>query len=371
MAGQIGLIVNPVAGLGGRVGLHGSDGESALREAVRRGATPWSPLRATQALSLLRGRPGIALATYAGEMGEDAARAAGLEPQVLGRIRPGRTGPDDTRRAARELVALGVDLLLFAGGDGTARDVHTAIGLGPLTLGIPAGVKLHSGVFATTPHDAGRLALEVAAGRLQAVREGEVMDIDETAYREGRVEARLYGYLAVPAAAEGLQSVKSGAETDESSLAGIARDVAARIAADARLWLIGPGTTTRAVLARLGLAGSLLGVDAVQGGRLLLTDAREEELLELLDGRAAGLVLGVIGGQGYLLGRGNQQLSPAVLRRIERAAILVAATPGKLVALGGRPLLVDTGDDALDRSLQGYWRVTTGHRTQVLYRVAG
>ena len=371
MTCRIGLIVNPIAGLGGRAGLHGTDGPEAPLEARRRGVPPWSPGRAVEALAVLRGQADIQIVTYPGEMGEAEARAAGFEPQVIGRIRPGRTGPDDTRRAARELVALGVDLLLFAGGDGTARDVQAAIGHGPLALGIPAGVKLHSGVFATAPRDAGRLALEVARGRQQGTREGEVVDIDEEAYRLGHVAARLFGYLAVPAAAQGLQGVKAGAATDETSLAGIAQDLAERIAADRRLWLVGPGTTTRAVLARLGLTGSLLGVDAVQAGRVVAVDAGERDLLALLDGRPAGLVLSVIGGQGYLLGRGNQQLSPAVLRRVDPAAVLLAATPGKLAALGGRPLLVDTGDAEFDRSMAGYVRVTTGYRQAVLYRVGG
>ncbi len=371
MEGHIGLVVNPVAGLGGRVALHGTDGVHARSEALRRGALRWSPGRAVEALRSLNGAAGVSLVTYPGEMGEDEAREAGFEPAVIGRIRRGRTGPGDTTRAARDLVASGIDLLLFAGGDGTARDVQAAIGMGPLALGIPAGVKIHSGVFATTPRDAGRLALEVVLGRLPAVREGEVLDIDEDAYRLGRVEARLYGYLAVPAARQGLQGVKTAGRTDAASLAGIASELAERVAADGRRWLIGPGTTMRAVLDRLGLEGSLLGVDVVERRRLVAVDATERELLHLLDGRKAGLLLGVIGGQGYLLGRGNQQISPAVLRRVDRDAIVVAATPGKLAALGGRPLLVDTGDSELDRSFGGYLRVTTGYRIAVLYRVSG
>ena len=365
----IGLLVNPVAGLGGRVGLKGSDGPNTLAEARRRGAVAEAPGRAVEALRTLAGQ-GIGVVTYPWEMGEDEARLAGLSPTVIGRITPGATSRDDTRRAARELRDLGVDLLLFAGGDGTARDVQAAVGLDQLVLGIPAGVKMHSGVFATSPGEAGRLALAVCRGRVRGVRDGEVMDIDEEAFRQGRVDARLYGYLRVPDEPSGLQAVKTGQARQDEILAGIAQDLAERIAADReRLWLIGPGSTTAAIMQRLGLRGTLLGVDAVLDGSMLLADAGERDLLELLAGRPASIVLTVIGGQGYLLGRGNQQLSPAVLRRVGREGLVVVATQGKLATLGGRPLLVDTGDPDLDLSLHGYIRVTTGYRQETVYRI--
>ncbi len=367
----IGLLVNPVAGLGGRVGLKGSDGPETLAEARRRGAVAEAPGRAIEALRALAGQ-GIGIVTYPREMGEDEARSAGLSPRVIGRIVPGATSGDDTRRAARELQNLGVDLLLFAGGDGTARDVQAAVGTGQLALGIPAGVKIHSGVFATSPGQAGRLALDVCLGRARGQRDGEVMDIDEEAFRQGRVDARLYGYLRVPDEPSELQAAKTGQAREDESLAGIAEDLAERIAADReRLWLIGPGSTTAAIMQHLGLQGTLLGVDALLGGGICALDAGERELLELLRGRSAKVVLTVIGGQGYLLGRGNQQLSPAVLRQVGREGLVVAATPGKLATLGGRPLLVDTGAPDLDRSLRGYIRVTTGYRRETVYRIGG
>ncbi|MFQ5485859.1 MAG: ATP-NAD kinase family protein, partial [Desulfobacterales bacterium] len=196
---RIGLIVNPIAGMGGKVGLKGSDGEKTLRRARKLGATPSAPGRALKTLlgigSLIKE---IELITFPDEMGETEARKAGFEPRVIGSIQIGKTTSKDTLRAGRKMAALGVDLLLFAGGDGTARDVYQAVGLSIPVVGIPAGVKIHSGVFATNPVRAAGLTMIYLRGQVKALGELEVMDIDETAFRQGRVSTRLYGYLKVP-----------------------------------------------------------------------------------------------------------------------------------------------------------------------------
>ena len=272
---------------------------------------------------------------------------------------------------------LGADLLLFAGGDGMARDVCAAIGGGEgepvAALGIPAGVKMHSAVFALTPRRAGETALRFIRGEL-GVGEAEVMDIDEDAFRAGRVSAALYGYLRVPQDGQAVQAGKSAAAVDERDAA---RGIGEQVVADMQegvVYIIGPGTTTRAIADVLGIRKTLLGVDAALDGRLIAADANEGDLLRLTRGKPAKIVVGVIGGQGYVFGRGNQQISARVIRRVIRQAgaggVIVAATRGKLLALGGKPLLVDTGDSALDRELSGYVSVITGVGESHTYRVS-
>jgi len=394
---MLGLIVNPVAGVGGRVGLKGSDGAEILRQALELGAVRDAPRRARLALErLARVSDHVEVVTWPGEMGADEARAAGFDPRVLGTF-SGRptwaaaerehghdeaalgaagefvlTSPADTEQAARELVAAGVDLILFAGGDGTARNVCSAVGQRVPVIGVPAGVKIHSAVYATTPAAAGDVAALFLHERPAAVRlrEGEVMDIDEEAFREDRVSAHLYGYLSVPYARGLTQSAKAGGVAGEERAL---NDVATEVIRDMRpgaLYILGPGTTTRTIMTRLGLEKTLLGVDAVLGGALAGSDLTEEGLLRLLQTHPeAHIVVTVIGGQGHIFGRGNQQISPAVIRRVGQAGITVIATQTKLLSLEGRPLLVDTGEPALDAELHGYVKVVTGLGERTMYKV--
>ena len=368
---SIGLVVNPVAGMGGRVGLKGSDGAATLAAARERGAVPVAPERVVAALAALAPLAGsFDLIVAPGEMGADEARACGIPHEVVGSIPIGATTAADTRAAAAELARRGVDLLLFGGGDGTAVDVLAAVGDRVTVLGIPAGVKMHSAVFGVTPRRAGELAALVAAGRPPGARPAEVLDLDEDDLRSGEVSPRLHGALLVPAQPRLVQGLKSRSRGGEDeALAGIAAYVLERVG-DRELLVVGPGTTTGAITARLGLPHTLLGVDAVRTGRLVAADADERRLLELLDGGEATIVVTPVGGQGFLLGRGNQQLSPSVLRRVGRERLVVVATESKIAALGGRPLLVDTGDAALDDELSGHARIVTGHNREIVYPVA-
>jgi predicted polyphosphate/ATP-dependent NAD kinase len=395
---RLGLIVNPWAGIGGRVGLKGSDGADVIRKAVELGAVRESPQRAQLALArLAQLRDRVEIVTCPGEMGADECRAAGFAPRVLeeprvleGAARPRGVGlPDgarvttgeDTERAARAMVDMGVDLLLFAGGDGTARNIHDAICHGDVrhdaarsklpVLGIPAGVKIHSAIFANTPAQAGDLAALYLSGGRVHLREVEVMDIDEEAYRDNRVSARLYGYLTVPFMRELVQSAKAGSPaSDLATMRGIATDIVNSMHPE-RVYIIGPGTTTRAVMEALGLENTLLGVDVVLGRKLVARDANEDQLLSLIEKTPATIVVTVIGGQGHIFGRGNQQISPRVIWRVGRKNIVVAAAGSKLLSLGGRPMLVDTGDEELDRELSGYLMVITGLKERIVYQVAG
>ena len=388
---RLGLIVNPVAGVGGKVGLKGSDGADILRRALALGAVREAPRRAELALArLARLREHLVIVTCAGEMGENEARAAGFEPVVLegatatrrGERRPVLpdgavlTTPDDTVAAARALRDGGVDLLLFAGGDGTARDVCRAVGDALVCLGVPAGVKIHSAVYATMPGSAGELAALYLHDRPAAVRlrEAEVMDIDEDAFRDDRVSARLYGYLRVPYERTMVQSAKAGGcAGDAADLRAIAADVVNNMAPGA-VYLLGPGTTTRAVAEALGVGKTLLGVDAVRDRRLIASDLSERHILELVEAAADAslcVVVTVIGGQGHIFGRGNQQLSAEVIGRVGLERVIVVASETKLLSLHGGPLLVDSGDPALDARFTGYLQVVTGLGRRTIYRVAG
>ena len=359
---RLGLIINPVAGLGGSVGLKGTDGAETVERALALGATPRAGARAAIALERIAADlPQLQVLTGPGDLGEDQARAAGFSPVVLGDRSPGRTTPADTHRLARELAAHGVDLILFAGGDGTARDICAAIGTAVPALGIPSGVKMHSAVFATTPGAAGQAALHHLGATTPRVREAEVMDIDEQAFRNGEVSARLYGVLLTPVTRGLLQGLKAGRGGGEpAELAAIAADVVQHLRHD-ELTLLGPGTTTRAVLDHLGLTGTLLGVDVLYRGDILKRDATERDLLGFLAETPGRIIVTPIGGQGYIFGRGNQQLSPAVLRQSGLHTITIIATPGKIATLPDHTLRVDTGDEDLDAELRGYRRVITGY----------
>ncbi len=362
MKKKLGLIVNPVAGVGGRVGLKGSDGEEILKKALELGATPESPKRAMDALERLAAiQNEIDVITYPHEMGEQEARDCGFKPQVIGSIQPGKTSAKDTIDAAKALAEKDVDLILFAGGDGTARNIYDAIGSTNIpVIGIPAGVKIHSAVYATNSRNAGEVALMYLQDKIKKIQDAEVMDIDEAAFREGRVTAKLYGYLKVPHEAKLVQGLKSGrTEGEEAALNSIADHVIENMEDDV-IYVIGPGTTTRAVMQKLGLQNTLLGVDVILNKKVLANDVTESQLLDLIKGKKAKIVVTIIGGQGYIFGRGNQQISPRVLREVGKENIIVIAPQSKLSALGGNPLLIDTGDYEVNNMLSGYYRVVIG-----------
>jgi len=369
------LLVNPIAGMGGRVALKGTDGERALRVARERGAVPVAPQRAERALRrLAAGGPALRVLAAPGTMGADLAATAGLEVETTAAAaEPGRdTRPADTRNAVAEMRERGVDLLLFAGGDGTARDIVDTIGADLPLVGVPTGVKMHSGVFAATPDAAGAAASAyLRRPGPDALREAEIADVDEDAARHDRVAARLYGSALVPRQ----PSLMLGAKTPTATSADAALDaLCAQLAATlprGRLTLLGPGTTTGRVLSHLGLRGTLLGVDAVRDGDVVGVDLDEEGILALLDGAHDALLLsGVVGGQGSLFGRGNQQLSARVLRRLGRGRIQVVAAADKLLHLSPPRLRVDTGDDALDAELCGYVQVHVGPGRTIVMKIS-
>lgn len=367
---RVGLIVNPIAGIGGRVGLKGSDGADALRRARTLGGVSEAGDRARRALETLRQVvPETELIVAPLEMGETPARQAGFDPCVVDVIVSGATTAADTRRIAAEMSTSGVELLLFAGGDGTARDIYDAVGRTVTVLGIAAGVKMHSAIFAINPARAGELAAAYLDGHA-AAREGEVLDLDEEAYRAGRVSPTLYGYVWSPFRMGSVQGGKEPTPLGDRPVAdAIADDVVEDMSVDLP-YILGPGSTTRAIADRLGLPKTLVGVDVVTRERVIISDANEMQLRGLVESRPAMIVVAPIGGQGFLFGRGNPQIGPRVLARVDRRDIIVVATPAKLAALGGRPLLVDTGDPTIDASLIGYVQAITGYHERTVYRVS-
>lgn len=366
---RLGLLVNPLAGLGGSVALKGSDG--VAEEALARGAVPQASLRAQATLeSLLPWKDRLCILTASGAMGADLARELGFVAEVVHQAQA-PTSAQDTEATARALLVAGVDLILFAGGDGTARDICRVVGLQVPVLGVPAGVKMHSGVFAVTPRAAAEVLQLLLKGELVLVDVADVRDIDEVALRAGRVQARHFGEMRVPSEGRYLQQVKcNGREVEALVLQEIAADVLERMEEQGGTWIIGPGTTPAAVMDALGLPNTLLGMDVVRDGRRLAADADAATLERIAAEGDCHLVITATGGQGMLLGRGNQQLTPAVLRAIGRERIMIVATHEKLQALNGRPLLMDVADPALEQLLQGLVEVVTGYRSHVLYRLA-
>ena len=364
---KLGLIVNPVAGLGGSVALKGSDDVAA--KALALGALPKANLRTKAALEvLLPYQDKITIYTVNDSMGESSAKELGFNTEVVYQSEH-QSSATDTELAAQALQQLGVDLILFAGGDGTARNICHAVEDTVPVLGIPAGCKIHSGVYAITPKAAGRVVEMLVKGELVTLADADVMDIDEDAFRQGTVKAKRYGEMQVPSEVRYVQAVKNGGkETDELVLADIAAYVVSEMDANT-LYVMGSGSTVGAVMEEMGLENTLLGVDLVEDQILVGQDLTAQQLIELTKERDIKLVITLIGGQGHIFGRGNQQLSPALIRAIGRDNIIVVATKSKLQALNGRPLICDTGDSELDDELSGYIRVTTGFNDHVMYAV--
>lgn len=369
----IGLLINPIAGMGGSVGLKGTD--HVVDEAVRRGAVPASEKRAEASLKeLLPFRDSLIICTRAGNMGGALAERMGFRVRLLlenqeEKNENGRTDREDTLGLARLFKEEGVDLLLFAGGDGTARDVYEAVGTELVCVGIPAGVKIHSPVYAKNPASAGKLAALWLSGKVSRTEEQEVLDIDEDAYRQEKINTSLYGYLRIPLEQKLIQNRKAPTPlSDEASIGSIAYEVTDNMEADT-WYLIGAGTTTRGVMKMLGLKNTLIGVDLIRNKELVENDVYGEKILSRIRGQKVKLIVTITGGQGFLFGRGNQQLSPEVLRAVGKENIIILATSGKLSALRGAPLLVDTADEELNQSLCGYYRVITGYKEYTVCRV--
>ncbi len=373
---KTGLIINPLAGIGGRVGLKGSDGEDIQQLAMQRGAVPLAQARMAQTLACIAPyKAQVHIYTAAHDMGESLCRRLGFAYTVVSEAPAEHTCASDTEHAVRQCVAQGVDLLIFAGGDGTARNIYHALqGVEsytvPPVIGVPAGCKIHSSVYAVTPAHAGELLALIIKGRALSLGEASVMDIDEDAFRQDNVKARLHGYLKVPAENQFMQNMKEGGVSHETlALQDIAVGMIEAMEEDT-VYLLGSGTTPKAILDEMQLPATLLGIDAVKNQQLIAQDLGEKQILQLLDKyKKVRLITTIIGGQGHLFGRGNQQISPQIIKRLGMKNIDIIATAEKIHSLNGQPVRVDTGDENLNKMLYGMVSVTTGYDEKIFYRI--
>ena len=361
--------MNPVAGMGGAVGLKGTDGKTILQKARSLGAKPVASARAEIFLTELKlAEDKIHLLVGAGDMGEREALRCGYQCTTVGQNRE-ETTADDTRSIAEKMNSAEVDLLVFCGGDGTARDVLEAVGVRVPSLGVPTGVKMHSAVFAVDPKAAAQITLRFLLGELP-LREAEVMDVDEEAFRAGRVSAELFGYLLEPYEPYLIQESKMASPLTESELrnqAAIAIYIIENMKPNV-LYIVGPGTTTRTVGDLLDEKKTLLGVDLFLNKKIIAKDVNENQILKALHGKAAVIIVTPIGGQGFIFGRGNQQISSNVIRQVGYKNIIAIATDAKMRSL--RTLRVDTGDPELDTAIREHKiRVITDYKTSNLVQV--
>ncbi len=368
-AQKVGFLVNPIAGMGGAVGLKGTDGKKTLQEAIRKGAKFVSPERGLRYLEEVRRRDkDIEFLIAPGKMGENIADQLRLEHELVGRI--GRTtASEDSVRIARLMKRRRTDLIVFCGGDGTARDVLKGVGQDTPTLGVPAGVKIYSSVFAINPVAAAESTVAFLQGQIPK-RLGEVVDVDEAAFRKNRLSVKLFGHLTTPDSGPLMQGSKSATgSSEDTELDAIAEYFQEKID-PAYTYILGPGSTLERIAKRLGVEKTLLGVDAVKwNGTVLGRDMEEKALLTLAGEGHAKIIISPIGGQGFLFGRGNQQITPDVIRKVGIENITVVGSRNKIRALHPRRLLTDSGDDEIDRQLRGYLRVITGYREEMVVKV--
>jgi predicted polyphosphate/ATP-dependent NAD kinase len=359
----VGFIVNPVAGMGGAVGLKGTDGIAILNQAIALGAKPLAAQRAEIFLAeFAAAKDSLKLIVGAAEMGENEAEKCGFPCKGVGAAKK-ETSSKDTQSVAKCMVEAGVDLLVFCGGDGTARDVLAAVDLKVPVLGVPTGVKMHSALFAVSPQAAARVAIQYLWGGLP-LREAEVMDVDEQAFRQGHLSAELYGYMLSPFEPHLIQGNKMASPMTENELenqAAIAVYIIEEMQPN-RIYIVSPGTTTRTIGDLLDQKKTLLGVDLIQNKKIIAKDVNENQILQTIIGKAAKIIVTPIGGQGFVFGRGNQQISSRVIRQVGLDNIVVISTKSKLDKLVS--LRVDTGDQELDNQFRTRGvRVVTDYKT--------
>lgn len=377
---ELGLIINPIAGMGGKVGLKGSDGSEILEKAKQLGAKPQSLDRTRIFLKELeRYNTKLRFITITGIMGGNVLNSFQFEtesldlPSLNHDTKLFQTTPQHTREGARLLLNRKIDLILFVGGDGTARDIYESVGLKIPCLGIPGGVKIHSSVFATTPNAAAEIVKKFIQGET-ALRESEVMDINEEAFRENRVESKLYGYLNTPYLPRYVQPSKMASphtEEERSNQERIAQYIINQMEQEDEQWyyLLGPGTTTRAIANLMNQPKSLLGVDFYHQQQKIAMDLNEQEILDQIDGKKVKLIVTPIGAQGFIFGRGNLQLSAKVLYKIGLKNIIIIATKFKMSTLPDKKMRIDSRNQEFDKKFAGLHRVIVDFGELVICKV--
>lgn len=369
---KIGFLINPVAGLGGLAGMKGSDDYQGQENALSLGYQKTASGRGEVCLRQICKEQNYVVLTPPGEMGETALGNAGIPCEVVtveGAEQSASTTREDTIAYACLLKEKRVDLLVFCGGDGTARDIYEAVGGEFPVLGVPAGVKMYSACYAVNPWQAGELLRDYIRGKKLPFAPREVMDIDEAYISQASVSPALYGFLNVLGDGVRLQRAKEAGGGNEDETERLAMEILSEIESDT-LYIIGPGGTTFQIKKKMCGYGTLRGVDIVKNGRILKKDADEKSIYALLEQEEkAKIIVTCIGGNGFLFGRGNQQISPRIIKRVKKENIQVAVTMQKLAGLETRPMLVDTGDVETDRYLSGYYKIQFNAQESALYKV--
>ena len=363
---KLGFIVNPIAGMGGRVGLRGTD--RVLAEAIARGAKPIAPQRALEFMHKLKENledKEIEILTFSGIMGGEEAISAGFSVQILPIKIERKTSAEDTKRAVKLFTVAGVDLIVFVGGDGTAKDIFDATkGRSEVpVLGVPSGVKMYSGIFAVNPSDAADVVLAFSKKQAE-ITEFEIMDADEKAIRSNTFAMKFYGFLRgpfTPMRVQGSKQVSPETVDEKDNQLAIARFVIEDMQPKAT-YILGPGTTVKCIAELLGVEKTVLGVDIYKKGKITLDVDERRILKEVNDWHNTWIVLSPIGHQGILLGRGNQQISPEIIKRVGKERIIVVATKSKLQSIEGGVLRVDMGDVEANNMLRGYVKVVTDYK---------
>ncbi|UCC21292.1 MAG: ATP-NAD kinase family protein [Promethearchaeota archaeon] len=353
--------------MGGSVGLKGTDGD-IYQEAVKRGATPVTPKRVREFFSQIKKKEDIFFLVAPSIMGASYIKDMGFQFEIIGEISESTT-PEDTIRIVKKMIEKTIELLVFCGGDGTARDIYDAIGLNKPVVAIPAGVKMFSSVFSLNPRAAAQIIDKFIEGVIET-QEQEVLDINEELVRDDILESRLYGYLKVPKILNLIQSSKAGSQmgrTIEENKQEIAQFIIETMSSDI-LYLLGPGTTIKTIMDNLKLPKTLLGIDATYNKKMVGKDINEEDILKLLERyNNAQIVISPIGGQGFVFGRGNKQFTSKILQIIGKNNVKIIATQQKMKDLDC--LRVDTGDIEIDNMFKGFAKVITGYKEELIVKI--
>lgn len=373
---KIGLIINPIAGMGGSVGLKGTDGRDTLQKAIKLGADPNAQNRTKEFLTELKSvKHKLQFFTCPKDMGENVLKELGFEYTLLSHPifedieSVYDSTPGHTKTAARLLKVMeDIEIIIFVGGDGTARDIQNVIRKAKPCLGIPAGVKIYSSVFSIDPQRAANLLLQFLWDETP-LKESDVLDIDEEAFRNGRLVSQLYGYLLTPFSLDYSQPSKMASpDSDLNNQERIARNVVEDLEEDI-YYLIGPGTTTKAITDQLNQSKSVLGVDLLRNKEVIAFDLNEQEILDYINDHPTKIIVSPIGKQGFLFGRGNLQLSPQVIKTVGIENIIIVCTKYKLNNIPDTTLKLDTRDSELDEKMRGLYRVVTDYGELTIVQV--
>lgn len=369
---KLGLIINPIAGIGGKTGLKGSDGGKILEKAFALGAKKEAESRGEEAiLPLTFVKNKFKIFTCSGEMGQNICNKLGIVAHEILEVNSKLTTRYDTINAVGKMEQEKVSLIVFCGGDGTASDVFSALNYNTPILGIPAGVKMHSSVFGTSPNAVGKILVRIISNHAKSFKttSAEIIDLDEEMRRKNQIETKLVGYANIPTDNYLIQNPKTYRFfKDDESILGIAKFLENQLT-DEATYIIGPGRTTYKFLEKIGIPGTLLGVDVLKGRKLIGKDVNSCELELLSRTDPIYIISGIIGGQGFLFGRGNQQITSDIVRRVGKKNIIVVASTKKIYSLPYQRILIDTGEKELDQMLTGYIKVQTDFNLKYVLKV--